>query len=143
MEIIGLSPDPSFYCPTDTVVYTCETTTPAGPTFLEWSIPEESAVLRFTFSGGVPPPVGETRTIAGAVAELIVVEANRWVSTLTITNPGSSFTSIAFTVRCADSSGSDNQRLSVLGKVALTIALTCTCSVYSVLHISVNITPPS
>lgn len=121
VEITGLSPNLSFYCPNDTLVYTCESESvvPSGPDFLGWYIDQEFAgILYFPRSEGLPPPVGSAMTDpnTGAVVKLTVVEADHWVTTLTVTNPGSSFRMNPVTPRCADNIVSDELTLSALGE---------------------------
>ena len=110
--------DPMLYCPTDMVVYTCET---GNPTALGWNIPGEFAqALDYSLFAGMPPPVGspETEPNTGAVAHLTVVEANRWVSTLTITNPGSRLNASTVTVVCGDADEAVNTSLSAIGETS-------------------------
>ena len=118
VQITGLSMDPMLYCPTDMVVYTCET---GNPTILVWNIPGEFAQpLDYAVFAGMAPPVGATETDpnTGAVARLTVVEADRWVSTLTITNPGSRLTASTVTVVCVDIDEAVNTTLSAIGETS-------------------------
>lgn len=118
---MGFSPDPSLYCPNDTLVYTCESSrVTSGPDFLGWNINFEFArILYFQRSGGVPPLLGSTMIDpnTGAVVELTVVEADHWICTLTITHPGSSFTNNPVNLVCADNTASDTRTLSALGEL--------------------------
>ena len=92
-------------------------------TFFQWNIPGEFASAPVSFSGFIATPsVGTSITDSntGAGALLTVVEAERWVSTLTITNPGSSLSASTVTVTCTDNDGIPNSRtLSAIGESQL------------------------
>ena len=64
------------------------------------------------------PFVGSTETdpSTGAVALLMVVEADLWISTLTIPNPSTNFTASTVTVVCADSTDTVSRHLSAIGE---------------------------
>ena len=125
-QIITSSQDTDSYCPTDTaVVYSCEARTAPGidVSGIRWNIPGEfaTAFVGFIRMAAPPsvsdPPVTDAGT--GAVACLTLVEDERWVSTLTIANPGSNLDASTVSVTCTDSDGITMRTLSDIGESQL------------------------
>ena len=101
-------------------IHTCQTVAPLPGSFLAWNVPEEfSFPLSFTYFGDTPPAAGSSRTdpSTGAVARLTEVGVARWVSTLTITNAGSSFRADPVTIDCTDESIMNFRSLRALGEL--------------------------
>ena len=92
-------------------------------TGIQWNIPGEftTAIIGFFRLAARPsvadPPVTDAST--GAVARLTLVEDERWVSTLTIANPGSNLTASTVSVTCADNDGTTMRTLSAIGESQL------------------------
>ena len=146
VQVAASSQDTDSYCPNDTaVVYSCEARTAPGTnvTLFQWSIPGEFASAPVLFSSLMgTPSVGVTITDSntGAVANLTVVEAELWVSTLTITNPDSNLSANTVTVTCTDNDGpsqSDNRTLGTIGELQLKyIYLYCSCPFSTTIELS-------
>ena len=124
-QIITSSQDTDFYCSTDTVIYSCDVSTVMGINVsgFAWNIPGEFTTANIGFFRlGAPisvaePPVTDAGT--GAVAHLTLVEDERWVSTLTIANPGSNLDASRVSVTCTDSDGTTMRTLSDIGESQL------------------------
>ena len=125
VQVATSSQDTDFYCSTDTaVVYSCEARTPGrNVSVIQWNIPGEfaTAIVGFIRFGTPPsvsdPPVTDAGT--GVVARLTLVEDERWVSTLTIADPGSNLNASTVSVTCADNDGPTMRTLSNIGESQL------------------------
>ena len=124
VQVAASSQDTDSYCPTDTVIYSCEARTPGrNVAGILWNIPGEFTTANVGFIRfGTPPSVSDppvTDAGTGAVARLTLVEDERWVSTLTIANPGSNLNASTVSVTCSYNDGSTMRELSDIGESQL------------------------